>query len=64
MQYADSTAEEALDGFLHKKWIAFFVRQCGLHGILCRDLDKKEILKWLDYKVDRCNTRISMGDFK
>lgn len=43
MQYADSTAEEALDGFLHKKWIAFFIRQCGLHGILCRDLDKKEI---------------------
>ena len=49
----DNTCEEIADVLICMAWI-----------IEKNNLDKKEILKWLDYKVDRCNTRISKGDFK
>ena len=49
----DNTCEEIADVLICMAWI-----------IEKNNLDKKEIQKWINYKVDRCNTRISMGDFK
>ena len=60
-QYADCMVEEALDGFLHKKWIAFFIKQYGYQGVHCKELDNKAIRAFSKHLK---KIRFSIADLK